>query len=67
MKKYRGFEYTSEFMEDAEKLLKIDVTTLIDNYIDNSVSILDVRVGDKIYNINIENYVIHISLRLMKS
>ncbi len=66
MKKYRGFDYTVEFAEDLKNILNIDVTTLIDNYIDNDISILDVRVGDKIYNINIENNVINIILRQIK-
>lgn len=66
MKKYRGFDYTVEFAEDLKNILNIDVTTLIDNYIDNDISILDVRVGGKIYNINIENNVINIILRQIK-
>ena len=66
MKKYREFDYTVEFAEDLKNILNIDVTTLIDNYIDNDVSILDVIVGDKVYNINIENNVINIILRQIK-
>ena len=66
MKKYRGFDYTVEFAEDLKNILNVDVITLIDDYIDNDISILDVRVGDKIYNINIENNVINIILRQIK-
>ncbi len=66
MKKYRGFDYTLEFAEDLKNILNVDVITLIDDYIDNDVSILDVIVGDKVYNINIENNVINIILRQIK-
>lgn len=66
MKKYRGFDYTLEFAEDLKNILNVDVITLIDDYIDNNVSILDVIVGDKVYNINIENNVINIILRQIK-
>ena len=66
MKKYRGFDYTVEFAEDLKNILNVDVITLIDDYIDNDISILDVRVGDKIYNINIENNVINIILIQIK-
>lgn len=40
MKKYRGFDYTLEFAEDLKNILNVDVITLIDDYIDNDVSIL---------------------------
>lgn len=66
MEKYRGFDYTLEFAEDLKNILNVDVITLIDDYIDNDVSILDVIVGDKVYNINIENNVINIILRQIK-
>ena len=66
MKKYRGFDYTLEFAEDLKNILNVDVITLIDDYIDNDVSILDVIVGNKVYNINIENNVINIILRQIK-
>ena len=66
MKKYRGFDYTLEFAEDLKNILNVDVITLIDDYIDNDVSILDVIVGGKVYNINIENNVINIILRQIK-
>ena len=63
---YDGQIYDSySFISDLLRSAKNEII-LIDNYIDNNISILDVRVGDKIYNINIENNVINIILRQIK-
>ena len=48
IKEYRGFKYTSEYAEDLENTLDINIINLIDNYLNNDVSSLEVNVGIKL-------------------
>ena len=66
IKEYRGFKYTSEYAEDLKNTLDINIINLIDNYIDNNISSLEVNVGYKTYNIDIKDNNINVMLKLIR-
>lgn len=66
IKEYRGFKYTSEYAEDLKNTLDINIINLIDNYIDNNISSLEVNVRYKTYNIDIKDNHINVMLRLIR-
>ena len=63
IKEYRGFKYTTEYAEDFKNTLDIDIINLIDNYLNNDVSSLVVTVLHGIYDIDINDNNINVTLR----
>ena len=66
IKEYRGFKYTAECAEDLKNTLDIDIINLIDDYINNNISSLEVNVGYKTYNIDIKDNNINVMLKLIR-
>ena len=65
-KEYRGFKYTEEFVNDMKNILDIDIKDLIDNYLDKSISNLNITVDYKVYDINIEDNNVKVTVELKR-
>lgn len=65
--KYKGFDYTEEIVNDLKNNLNIDIKNLIDDYLDNRVSNSNITIGYKVYDINIEDNRMKVTVELMKT
>ena len=64
--KYRGFDCTEEFVNDMKNVLDIDIKDLIDNYLDKRISNLNITVDYKVYNINVEDNNVKVTVELKR-
>ncbi len=65
--KCRVFDYSEEFVNDLKNNLDIDIKNLIDDYLDNRVSKSKITIGYKVYDINIENNRMKVTVKLIKT
>ena len=64
--KYRGFEYTEEVVNYMKNVLDIDIKDLIDDYLDKRISNLNITVDYKVYDINIEDNNVKVTVELKR-